>query len=271
MDMKLSISTLGCPAWSFEQILENFSALGVKGIEIRGINGNMDPDAIPCFFPENLDSTKAALDSYGMKIVGFGTSANFHDPSSREAKIDEAKRAIDLCARVGIPSIRVFGNNIYKGDARASVERIRDGIAELCDYAEGKNVCVNLEVHGDINTIERLSPIVESLGERRNFGIIWDIMHSYRVYGNDFEEFYQFLKPYIKHIHLKDCIRTGDNSFALKNLGDGDIDIVSIVNRLISDGYDGYFSFEWEKVWHPELDEPEIAFPRFAEYMKSNF
>jgi hypothetical protein len=33
---------------------------------------------------------------------------------------------------------------------------------------------------------------------------------------------------------------------------------------LVEHGYRGYYSFEWEKVWHPEIEEPEIAFPDFV-------
>jgi hypothetical protein len=33
---------------------------------------------------------------------------------------------------------------------------------------------------------------------------------------------------------------------------------------LVKMGYKGYYSFEWEKVWHPDIEEPEIAFPDFA-------
>jgi len=38
---------------------------------------------------------------------------------------------------------------------------------------------------------------------------------------------------------------------------------------LTSSGYNGYYAFEWEKKWHPEIEEPETAFPAYAEYMRS--
>ena len=34
-----------------------------------------------------------------------------------------------------------------------------------------------------------------------------------------------------------------------------------------ADGYQGYYSLEWEKTWHPELEEPEIAFPAYVDWM----
>ena len=36
---------------------------------------------------------------------------------------------------------------------------------------------------------------------------------------------------------------------------------------LEEDGYPGYYSLEWEKRWHPELEEPEIVFPAYTEWM----
>jgi hypothetical protein len=40
------------------------------------------------------------------------------------------------------------------------------------------------------------------------------------------------------------------------------------VTLLEQGGYDGYLSFEWEKAWHPEIDEPEVAIPQYATYMR---
>jgi hypothetical protein len=36
------------------------------------------------------------------------------------------------------------------------------------------------------------------------------------------------------------------------------------VEALARSGYRGYYSFEWEKRWHPEIEEPEIAIAQFA-------
>jgi hypothetical protein len=31
--------------------------------------------------------------------------------------------------------------------------------------------------------------------------------------------------------------------------------------------YQGYYCFEWEKVWHPDLAEPEMVFPDYVRVM----
>jgi len=36
------------------------------------------------------------------------------------------------------------------------------------------------------------------------------------------------------------------------------------VKTLAAAGYKGYYCFEWEKKWHPEIEEPEVAFPHYA-------
>jgi hypothetical protein len=32
--------------------------------------------------------------------------------------------------------------------------------------------------------------------------------------------------------------------------------------------YQGYVSFEFEKYWHPEIEEPEVSLPDFAAAMR---
>jgi hypothetical protein len=40
---------------------------------------------------------------------------------------------------------------------------------------------------------------------------------------------------------------------------------------LIEGGYEGYATLEWEKRWHPDLPEPEEAFPRYVRKMREWF
>ena len=76
-------------------------------------------------------------------------------------------------------------------------------------------------------------------------------------------EFYRFVRPYLKHVHIKD--RTAENQLVL--IGDGIVPIVPIAKQLLSDGYDGYFSLEWEKKWHPELPNIRTALDSFVKVM----
>ena len=58
-----------------------------------------------------------------------------------------------------------------------------------------------------------------------------------------------------------------DSENRLTLIGEGDVPIARIADRLLSDGYDGYFSLEWEKKWHPELPDIDAALCSFIKVM----
>jgi predicted xylose isomerase-like sugar epimerase len=49
--------------------------------------------------------------------------------------------------------------------------------------------------------------------------------------------------------------------------GTGQVPVKEQVRVLAKGGYAGFYSFEWEKGWHPEIEEPEVAFPQYAKVM----
>ena len=259
--MNICFSTLGCTDRSLADILDLAVNYGVSGLEIRGIGSRMSNSDIPELSTEKTDETLKMFTDAGVKPIVLGTSCKFHDAEKLAKAIKEGRESIDIAARLNIPYIRVFGNNIV-GDSTECTERVACGIARLCEYARGTGVSVLLEVHGDFITVGTLLPIVEKLREYDNFGLIWDIAHTHRVYREGWREFYDVMKPHIRHIHVKD-LRDSDNKLVLP--GQGNIPIKAIVDTLISDGYSGYFSLEWEKKWHPELDEIEAALSCFKQ------
>jgi sugar phosphate isomerase/epimerase len=50
--------------------------------------------------------------------------------------------------------------------------------------------------------------------------------------------------------------------------GSGDVPVKETVKVLAAGGYRGYYCFEWEKRWHPEIEEPEVAIPHYAKVMR---
>jgi hypothetical protein len=39
--MKLSFTTLGCPGWTLQEIVENAAEMGYDGVDFRGLLGNL--------------------------------------------------------------------------------------------------------------------------------------------------------------------------------------------------------------------------------------
>lgn len=263
--MKLSFTTLGCPDWSFETILEQAQAMGFQGIEIRGLEGKMRAEEMTQFFPENRQATLDAASAHGIDLCGYGTSVRFDDASRFDAAIDEGINAIDVCQRMGIPFIRVFGDGFPEGEPEPEViARVARGISQLCAYAADKGIDVYLETHGQFNTLERIQAVCHAV-PHPNFGILWDVAHTDKTYGDDYMAFYSPMKDRIKHVHYKDQVR--DAKFTLCRVGEGEIPLKAIARTLRDDGYEGYISLEWEKRWHPELPDASIAYPDFIKLM----
>lgn len=267
---KLCFSTLGCAGLSLSESARLGRSYGMHGIELRGIGGKTDVREIPDLAPERAAESRAVLDAAGIVPVVLGTSCKFHDPAKRRAALDEGLAAAFAAARLGIPFIRVFGNDA-KPDAASAVRSVIDGIGELC--AAAGDTAVLLEVHGDFNRSETLMPVIGALAGSGvcNFGLIWDVAHSDRSYGADWQRFYNDIAPWVRHVHIKDHVRiaegSGTRGFRLTLPGDGEIPIRDIARRLALDGYSGYFSLEWERMWHPELPPVEDALARFIEIM----
>ncbi len=112
----LSFSTLGCPNWSFDTILKYAVDNAYDGIEIRGIQKQLDLTKCPEFSAINIQETKKKIVDNKLKIIDLGSSAELHhaNSSKRKTQMDEAKRFIDLAAKLDCPFIRVFPNDCPK-------------------------------------------------------------------------------------------------------------------------------------------------------------
>jgi sugar phosphate isomerase/epimerase len=268
----LSFSTLGCPDWSFQQISEFAGKHGYRGIEIRGLQRQMDLTQCPEF--KTAASRKDILSlmkKKGLEFVGLGSSANMHaEGAEREKSMVEAKRFIDLASQVHCPYIRVFPNNLPKDqDKKEVIKRISKGLLELGDYASTKNVMVLLETHGDLTSSEDILEVIHA-ASHPHVGLVWDVCNMWTVTKEPPALVYNKLRKYIHHTHIKDAkIIDGQPHYTL--LGQGDVPIFEAIDALAKAGYKGYYSFEWEKLWHPEIAEPEIAIADYPVAMKRHF
>jgi len=269
----LSFSTLGCPDWTFQTIV-NFAAENYyDGIEIRGLQRQLDLTKCPEF--SNAESILASLrlvKEKGLKIVDLGASAELHhkDIAERKRNLDEAKRFIDLAQQLHCPYIRVLPNALPKKQSRdETLDLISKGLLELGDYAKGTGVCVLIETHGDVVQSDDLKKIMES-AKHKQVGLVWDVVNMWSVTKEPPEQVYKQLKKYIQHVHIKDMkVVDGKKQHAL--LGKGETPIFEAIDILYKDGYSGYYSFEWEKFWFPEIEEPEVAIAHYSKTMKQHF
>jgi sugar phosphate isomerase/epimerase len=263
----VGFSTLGCPGWEWSKILTFAQAHDFSAIELRGLQGNMDLPTRPEFQPDRIEQSKRDVTAHNLKIACVSSSAQLHDadPEKHKQQIADAQRFIDLAALLGSPYVRVFGNKI-EGPKDQVVERVAAGLEELGTYAGKHDVTVIVESHGDFTDSPTLSDIL-TRADSPHVGLLWDAHHTF-VEGKEDPEFtVQKLGKYIRHTHLKDSVPVANGRHYVLT-GHGDVPVRRQIEALEAMGYTGCYTFEWEKVWHPELEEPEISIADFAEFMK---
>jgi sugar phosphate isomerase/epimerase len=271
--LKLSFSTLGCPDWSFDKIIDFAKDNQYSGIEVRGILRQMDLPLVPEFSgAEAISTTLKKMNDHGLKFVDLGSSCALHFPKGgeRTKNLDEGKRFIDLAAKLDCPYIRVFPNQIPRErDRQETLHLIIEGLKELGAYASNTNVTVLLESHGELIYKKDLLYVMEGAASP-HVGLVWDVCNMWIVTKEPPEEVYAILKPYIRHTHIKDLkIVNGKEEYVL--LGTGIVPIFQAIDLLYKNKYPGYYSFEWEKLWHPEIPDPQIALADYPIAIKKHF
>jgi sugar phosphate isomerase/epimerase len=125
-----------------------------------------------------------------------------------------------------------------------------------------------LETHGDFARGQAAAEIIR-LADHKSVALIWDVANSLAA-GDSIEESAREVGPHLAHVHLRDARAVAGTDHWLPVLaGRGDVSFAAAVSLLFRLDYDGYVSFEWEKYWHPEIEEPEVALPNFVEAMNT--
>jgi sugar phosphate isomerase/epimerase len=264
----IAFSTLGCPAWAWTTVLDQAERLGYSAIELRGVAGEMDLPKVPELAGSRLADSRREVAARGLVISDLGASAHMHDkdPAAREKQMDDGRRFIDLAHALGVKYVRMFGNDMPKGEPREDVmNRVVDGFRKMAAYASPAGVTVLIESHGDFVHSNDLAELLTGVGSHA-FALLWDAHHTFAAAHEAPADTYAKLGRWVRHTHLKDSRPEGaDRRYVLT--GSGDVPVKEQVRVLAAGGYKGYYCYEWEKKWHPEIEEPEVAFPHYAKVM----
>ena len=269
--MQLAFSSIGCPDWPLDRIVKFARDKGYQGIELRGLLRELDlPRSSDFNGPDKIRAARKLVEDNGLKFVCLGASAPLHHPegAKREQSIDEGKRFIDLAEALGCPYVRVFPNNLPKDQDKAvTLQLIRQGLQTLGDHAAKTKVAVLMETHGDLIQTADIVEVMQGV-ERPNVGLVWDFTNMWSITKEAPISVYPKLAPYIRHVHVKDY-KMQDGKMRYTLLGQGMAPAFQALDLLQRAGYKGFYSFEWEKLWHPELEEPDTALEHYVQMMRS--
>lgn len=266
--MKFAFSTLGCPDWLWEEIISAAADLGYDGVELRGIGSEIYLPDIKTFSSQKLPTIRAKLKKLHLEIPCLTTGAFLFDQDKKEAAQREVTDYLALAESLGTPYVRVLGDS-SPGPGCTSVDEalVEENFTELLSLAAGKGVTLLLETNGIYADSHKLRRLLEKIGHP-NLAALWDIHHPFRYFHEPVAETYANLKPWIKHVHIKDSIiKNGKVQYRM--LGYGDVPVADAVTKLAADGYRGYISLEWVKRWCMDLEEPGVVFSHFLNAAKN--
>jgi fatty-acyl-CoA synthase len=235
--VKLAFSNLAAPAWSLERAVAAVTEYGYDGLELRLLDGEpIDPLAL------DDDTRRTVRETLGtVPLVCLDTSIEL---------------AGDFARSLPAALERVFGGPVDDlGDVARRLE------APL-QRAEELGVVVALETHDAFASAARVAELLH-LVPSHAFAALWDLHHPYRM-GEQPDDVLALLGERIALVHVKDA--RGEQ---LVLLGEGEVPVAESLAALRAAGYDGWVSVEWEKRWHPELAEPEVALPQHANGLSS--
>ncbi|MBV9357121.1 MAG: sugar phosphate isomerase/epimerase [Chloroflexi bacterium] len=264
--MRYTLNTLGAPGWSLEVTAREAARYGYEGVDLRLLDGEVvsldlvrsQRQRLRRLFPRNR-----------LPITVLGTSVRLvvADPTLQEQVDRELAEWVELAADLEIPIVRVFGGALPEGvDLDRAETLARERLAQVSEHAARHGVVVGLETHDDFSSAAPVARILASV-PGGGVGAVWDMFHTHRMGEHPFQVL-SLLGDRLVNVHLKDARRTSDG-WQLVLLGEGEVPIPDALRGLLEHGYVGAISVEWEKRWHPELAEPEIAYPQHLALLRS--
>ena len=251
--MKLSFSTRGWADLSWEEMMETALEMGFSGIEVYNLP-KFDPmlDRSGPFHKYQAAATVRQLREKKLSIPCFDTS---YDISQDDSCIGYLKSLLEVAGNTQVPYVAACALSDNE-------EQVVSNLQALLPYAEKQKVTILLKTSGIYADTGRLRNLLNTFASDY-MGALWDVHHTYRDFGESGDTTIKNLGSYVCHVHLRDSDDTG----AYQVIGEGTMPLDDVMRALSSVNYDGFLSLEWKPVWQEELQDREIIFPYYVNYM----
>ena len=251
--MKLSFSTRGWAELGWETWLKLALDMKFQGIEIYGVPAHPEfTDKGGPLHKYNLSASSRILWEKKLTVPCFDTSC---DLSGDEDFTAELVELMEIAHGMQSPAIGVCA--LSDRD-----DLIDERLSKLLPEAERWGVSVLIKTSGIFSDTARLRSLLDHYACDQ-LGAIWDMHHPYRDLSETADTTIKNLGAYVKHVHLRDS----DSQDVYNLVGEGTLPIGEMMRALSSIDYDGYISLEWKPEYMEDLQDPEIIFPYFVNYL----
>ena len=263
--MKLSFSTKGWHGHSFEEFCDIAKDMKFEGIELHNINNPMFTEKDGAFHNYAAAATVRRLYELKLSIPCIDAICDIADITNKDAILDEISKCVKIATNLRIPNVRIraIGDGMESDKVVSAVMEI---LTAAVPVAEQAGVSLLLETSGVFCDTSILREVLIDFASD-SLGAVWDMYSPYFVCGEQPETTITNLGAYIRHVRIKDAEKTEDGTeFCL--IGEGELPIKDMMLALRSVNYDGFISLEWHPGWCEELDDMDIIFAQFVNYMK---
>lgn len=262
----LAFATLACPEWTPETVIERAAAYGYDALEWRGGDAGHVQPGLPT---ARLTALRRQQDAAGVQALSVNAYTSFVSDSAaqRQAALDHLRGHCDVAAVLGASYVRAFLNeNEPVADPDRCFDRIAECLTVAANYAATLGLTIAIEPHDEFIHSATVAALLERV-RHPALGAIWDIANTYSA-GESLDDGYRYLRARLCYVQVKDGRGQG-KAWQLTRLGEGEAPVQPAMRHLLANGYQGAFSLEWERAWHPELEPAEIALPSALKVMRS--
>lgn len=262
-------------------VIAKAKEMGCECIEFAGFEVPEGKTAI-----EFAKELRAEADRLEMPITNYTIGADVLAGSNGnlEAEIERVKKEVDIAEILGCPGMRhdcTYGR--FPADWQgaktfaAALPRLAAGCRAITEYAASKGIRTMIENHGQFcQESLRVEQLITAVNHE-NFGLLLD-MGNFTCADDDPVTAVGRLQPYVFHVHAKDFHMKpgsepcpGKGWFASRScnwlrgaiIGHGNVKIAQCVRILLSKGYDGVLSIEFEG-----MEDPLMGIPLGLENLK---
>ena len=257
--MKFAFSTVGCPTWNFETVAARAKEYGYDGVEFRAFLDDSAALAANVFLTDP-DKIRHEMDAAGVAIACIAGSVAFSGNKGRDRHAaGDLRQYIDVASRLGCPLVKMFDAQVRPGQGRLAVGiAMANWLLPLADYAVEKGVSIAIENALSFRSAKEMWMVLESVPHPA-IGVCWDVFNAAQVGETPYVSV-PVLNNRIIYTHVKDA-KFEARGAAYCKLGEGDVPVRKFITRLQGIGYEGYVTVEWDKLWLPNIAEPEEILP----------
>ena len=251
--MRLSFSTRGWQSLDWEQLLESARESGMNGIELYDLYKRQDLIDRGCAFDRyHAAATARQLRENGMAVPCLDSSIDLSVP---ETDPEGIYRHFEIANAIRTPYVSVIA-------LEEREDLVRERLKKLLERAEKADVTLLIKTTGIYADTGRLRALLDDFASDR-LAALWDIHHPCHDCGEDADTTIKNLGAYVRHVHIRDSDETGEYTV----IGEGSLPVDEMIRALGSIDYDGYISLVWKPEWIEDMDDPDILFPHFVNYM----